>query len=473
MDKITCFTWVAVTLLAGQIVTAQFVEEPSSVSEVEGGMVLLKCMLDPNYAPGSTVYVKWYRGGIGFVPNDQQRYEYEDIANTNGNYNLIINNLNFREDNAEFLCESRVVEGNDVKSRSADVSVLVPPEKVFISQNGAVVPSGGTVSFSADDMQSFSCTAENSNPGAAITWMLGENDISSSATEEQVPGSDASKVTTVSRLERTFDVSENAKLLKCNVFLHDKVNVTGSQVTFDIQFMSTSGDITILAGGSALVEGDELYLRCGVEGNPQPAYKWFKDNQPISTSREFQKTVTIEDAGVYKCEASNAYGAGKSNTLTISVSAKSSTAAAVAIPIVVAFIVLAIVVGVAYYRKMCCFKRGTSNGDEEGGASNAGLDAKTPDRVPTPETKFMADETPAEEERSVKPEKAKKPKHPLAQEYEAVYNVKQSNHDEPSDRNVEGLTYADLDLTKGTEGAVPARKGEETVYSEVKPNTAV
>lgn len=64
--------------------------------------------------------------------------------------------------------------------------------------------------------------------------------------------------------------------------------------------------------------GEPLKMTCIASGVPRPTIHWYKDNQPISTSKQILlhnddtvldiQYVTIDDEGSYKCVASNRLG---------------------------------------------------------------------------------------------------------------------------------------------------------------------
>ena len=68
------------------------------------------------------------------------------------------------------------------------------------------------------------------------------------------------------------------------------------------------------------VEGSSVRLACRAMGTPEPGFQWFKDDKPISAGGRFDisqsvsgftlviKDCQVEDAGEYKCEATNKAG---------------------------------------------------------------------------------------------------------------------------------------------------------------------
>lgn len=58
--------------------------------------------------------------------------------------------------------------------------------------------------------------------------------------------------------------------------------------------------------------GEELVLKCVARGKPTPRVTWYKDGQIISLSSGGIsipiKSVSLNDAGTYECQASHGYG---------------------------------------------------------------------------------------------------------------------------------------------------------------------
>lgn len=74
--------------------------------------------------------------------------------------------------------------------------------------------------------------------------------------------------------------------------------------------------ITLPPGTVEVMEGEEVNLECGVEGNPAPVVRWERTGgSPLPNSSIVLPSGTLrlssashEDAGVYLCSASNSQG---------------------------------------------------------------------------------------------------------------------------------------------------------------------
>ena len=67
-------------------------------------------------------------------------------------------------------------------------------------------------------------------------------------------------------------------------------------------------------------KGGELKLSVALKGNPFPEVKWFKDDKPLSNDNHYKISeqeserslcvpdATLDDRGVYKCEATSKMG---------------------------------------------------------------------------------------------------------------------------------------------------------------------
>ena len=74
-----------------------------------------------------------------------------------------------------------------------------------------------------------------------------------------------------------------------------------------------------------VIEGNPLFLVCGAEGFPVPIITWTKNGKSLLGSHNKTKFIihdtSKEDAGKYKCEASNTAGRA-SYTCTVEVTGK-------------------------------------------------------------------------------------------------------------------------------------------------------
>ncbi|XP_053693670.1 hemicentin-1-like isoform X2 [Sabethes cyaneus] len=61
--------------------------------------------------------------------------------------------------------------------------------------------------------------------------------------------------------------------------------------------------------------GEEISLECHASGVPKPEITWYFNEQPLNRSIPFE--ATLEDSGIYRCTASNAFGEQSSATTVV------------------------------------------------------------------------------------------------------------------------------------------------------------
>ena len=114
------------------------------------------------------------------------------------------------------------------------------------------------------------------------------------------------------------------------------LNVLQSDPAYSSSASSESSTLSKLRRGMAqclfskqpesqdLKDGDVLRLTVVADGFPVPSYHWYKDEQLLSvTSRVLViKGVTVNDAGIYWCEARNEMGVVRSEDAFVKVKSK-------------------------------------------------------------------------------------------------------------------------------------------------------
>jgi len=76
-------------------------------------------------------------------------------------------------------------------------------------------------------------------------------------------------------------------------------------------------------------ETSPVVLNCNASGFPEPSFKWTKDGQSLSKSKQLNiQRVQRSDAGIYVCTASNGVGQDKTAKIYVIVQCKSSYHAA-------------------------------------------------------------------------------------------------------------------------------------------------
>ncbi|XP_059815665.1 carcinoembryonic antigen-related cell adhesion molecule 5-like, partial [Hypanus sabinus] len=225
---------------------------------------------------------------------------------------------------------SRLIEYNDTvrltcSATGTDVSYL------WLEENNKIIP-GGRIDLNEDNSTltvsgvlrtdgSFSCRASNlineitsspfsldvnlSRPGAKLNWQLNGAHLQSGR-----------KV-----ILDNISVSHTGKYT-CEAYnmVTKRINASTTQINV---FGPVTGVSVVANNPTPLEKLDAIALSCDASGTVQTR-TWFKDNQPIwENGRIFTSTdkaklaiisVTRNDAGTYKCIASNSFSSGAGET---------------------------------------------------------------------------------------------------------------------------------------------------------------
>jgi len=85
-----------------------------------------------------------------------------------------------------------------------------------------------------------------------------------------------------------------------------------------IQFTTLPQNVTVN-------ETDPIVVSCDVSGFPEPSFKWEKDRQSLSQSKQLSiQTSNRSDTGMYVCTASNGIGQDKTAQAYVTVQCKST-----------------------------------------------------------------------------------------------------------------------------------------------------
>lgn len=319
-------------------VTELFTVHPTDTTGVEGQPVVIRCDLDLRH---NNVHADWSMNGNKLKISSSGEYVYDDRNYvTTGNYSLRIERLNVTQhDSSTFVCQAKSINmaGEFVTTFSAPaiVTVLASPESVTIQQRHDDVYHGHVVTVTTGEKEIFHCSAQNSKPGSSVTWLLGDNDVTDSATQQQTPGTVPKKKTTTSTLTLEVQVSHQNRTLTCRVQTPGEIKPTDVAVRLDVFFLSNFVNITTFNQNvNFLPVGGVLRMECGTSGNPTPRYNWYREiNSRVellaeNSSRLVRRDVTPDDAATYWCEAENSAGRHGSPKVAVNVNVAESVSVA-------------------------------------------------------------------------------------------------------------------------------------------------
>lgn len=368
-SNVTAIIKILAVLVSLAPVRGQFIQQPSSVANVEGSTVLLNCVIDKTWKPDAGfTFAVWFKDRIMVaISNSSDRYKFLDSnRDINGNYTLQITRLNVMEDDAEFYCEWRNTNSlPDKSSKIATLTVLVPPKRVTLSVGGVFVGKDHPVSVKAGSETNMTCTSESSHPRAEILWFIDGRNITSFAKQVEVTGERANTSTTFSCLNYTFTAKHNKNQLICRTFVHLNLPPTESSVTVSVLYLSDI--VTVRPGGRQLViKGEDVVLHCEANGNPVPVITWY--HLPSTTGAYLHSNgtsllltnVRTVHEGKYWCKAENTLASFNSSIVEIEISTLShaqTNVAAVVGPVAAVLVLVGLVVIIvcAYRWRRCCF----------------------------------------------------------------------------------------------------------------------
>ncbi|KAL9964669.1 hypothetical protein ACROYT_G028344 [Oculina patagonica] len=194
-----------------------------------------------------------------------------------------------RDEAGEYRCEASNECGN--ASQTATIDVQYPPEKVQLTTSAV-----GNKACQGDVI-SINCSAD-ANP-SVTTYELLENDIVI--------------FNTSGSWSKTFTTG--------GVFIYKCVanNSVGTEQSASVTVTVNVASSILPIQNETVTEGGAVNLTCIASGTPDPTVSWFKpDGQRVDASQLMLTNISRDEAGEYRCEASNECG-NASQTATIDV----------------------------------------------------------------------------------------------------------------------------------------------------------
>ncbi|XP_041373923.1 irregular chiasm C-roughest protein-like isoform X2 [Gigantopelta aegis] len=297
-----------VTLLCSEVLSQQrFLVEPQDTSAIEGSTTVLYCKVASRIGP-----LQWTRDSFalgmernlpGFDRYSMIGSEWEAGAETIGEFNLQIRNVQL-EDDAIYDCQMGAVEGvPGMRSRKAKLMVLIPPDE-------PVIEGQPIISVILGRPTNITCRANNSRPGADITWHISNRRLTDRIYSRSVPQSVGKLVDSVGILTINATKSDSGKQLECraqNEALNEPRTVTA---TINVQYPP---EIQMSINVSDIREFSFVQFSCHGLANPAfIRWRWFRND--IQMAGETRNRLTIraitrewhEDK--IACEGFNAVG---------------------------------------------------------------------------------------------------------------------------------------------------------------------
>jgi hypothetical protein len=299
MDMSTYFLVFSLLPVAIVLCQTRFVTEPEDTSAIKGSTVVLKCAIEKIVGT-----VQWTRSGFGLGSNRElpvyPRYNFIGSVSL-GEYDLMISNVQL-EDDAVYECQVGATENTPgLRSRQAQVTVLLPPDLPDIR-------GGPKVRVVADEPYNLTCSADNGRPAANISWKvngkaLTEDTYYWSSTQADGKREDATGLLTI--LPRKADQS---KQYTCEVM--SIAMITPKTVKAMLEVLYPPEVTMTVTPSNNIMEYGNVVFTCEARGNPNViSWKWFKGDVEIAHAKSSGLTlngITRDYHGKnIACQASN------------------------------------------------------------------------------------------------------------------------------------------------------------------------
>nr|CAH7716493.1 unnamed protein product [Callosobruchus chinensis] len=226
------------------------------------------------------------------------------------------------DDDASYECQvSSGPQGQKgIRSRVAQLTVLVPPEPPRITQGDRLVTT-------EDREIELECISYGGKPAAEITWIDGLGNVLTDGIEYIVEKlSDGRRYTAKSILKLTPRKVHHNTTFTCQAQNTAERTHRSAKLKLEVKY-APKVSVSILSGlgtGGRIPEGSEVRLGCKADANPTDVqYRWFLNDEPLIGDYGtelvlFNVTRKHHDA-IVKCEAQNAVGKSEeSQTLDVS-----------------------------------------------------------------------------------------------------------------------------------------------------------
>uniref|UniRef100_A0A674EIY4 Kirre like nephrin family adhesion molecule 3 n=1 Tax=Salmo trutta TaxID=8032 RepID=A0A674EIY4_SALTR len=269
-------------------VQAMFSQQPQDLVVVAGQPVTLPCSI-----PGYHGVVLWIKDGLALgVGRDLSGYpRYTVIGDhSTGEHHLRIQRVELMDD-AVFECQAIQAA---MRSRSARLSVLVPPED-------PVIRGGPVVSLRAGDPLNLTCHADNAKPAASIIWIR-NGEVLNGAMYSKTLLRDGRRESTVSTLYLSASNIETGQQIICRA--SNKAVPNGKETNLPLVNLSVEPQ--------PILEGNLVKFHCSAKANPPVTlYRWAKGGNVIKEVSGDTYEVIVDHSFFTEpvsCEVTNPLG---------------------------------------------------------------------------------------------------------------------------------------------------------------------
>ncbi|XP_076367048.1 nephrin-like isoform X3 [Tachypleus tridentatus] len=283
--------------------------QPQDKEVIQGETAEMQCHVA--HASGA---VQWSKDGfvLGYNPEIPGYPRYGMVVDqVRGVYNLRISNVQL-QDEGEYECQVGPALNNRRIWEKANLTVLVPPEKVEIQHRS----NASVLEVREAERVPLTCFARMSKPKSQLKWYRNGNELEDNVmlkTKEFQNGlfTVSSTITLYPKLD------DNNVTYTCKVTHAGLKRPKFSSVTVIVLYSPEPPKIEGYQGNDVVQVGDTLTLACiSRGGNPPSKLLWFRNGVQVDSSfsvsgRETTNPYTFhvdasDNNADYRCEASNA-----------------------------------------------------------------------------------------------------------------------------------------------------------------------
>nr|XP_026483917.1 irregular chiasm C-roughest protein-like isoform X1 [Vanessa tameamea] len=296
----------------------KFAIEPQDQSAVVGTRVTLPCRV-----VNKAGQLQWTKDDFGLGTHRHltgyERYRMVG-SDEEGDYSLDIRDVAL-EDDALYQCQVSTGPRGEpaIRSRSARLTVLVPPEPPKILK-------GPTIEAVEEGEVTLECVSSGGKPAAEITWVDSDGGVLSQGVTYSVE---------VMSDGRRF-IARSTLRLRPRRHHHDQTYTCQAQNTADRAYKAASIKLKVQyapkvrlviksrATNGRILEGDKLIMGCQATANPNNlTYKWYVNKEQVLSAKGNELVLSnvsrkYNEATV-KCDVQNEVGnSAESKTLEVS-----------------------------------------------------------------------------------------------------------------------------------------------------------
>lgn len=290
----------------------RFAIEPTDRSAILGDTIVLACRV-----VNKAGTLQWTKDGFGLGSDrDLSGFPRYSMVGSDdeGDFSLQIGSVSL-EDDATFQCQVGAVDGvKGIRSRSAPLTVFVPPEPPKIVQGEFLKTTAGMT-------VELTCESHAGKPPAELTWLDGSGNVVTSGVEYKTePLSDGKRANAALTWTLSPSREHDGKTFVCRSENKALKQPMLASIRMEVKYPP---EITLTVESDKISEFDDVHFHCQATANPSDiVYKWYRNDEIIAgdhtTELVLPRVTRNFNGDTITCEARNDVGTTKStHTLNI------------------------------------------------------------------------------------------------------------------------------------------------------------